>query len=62
MKEQKKQLRKQIKEAKKNQPAHVLAAHSTTLLEQLEQPPRFIASQTILLIIHWAMKCKRMLL
>ena len=49
MKEQKKQLRKQIKETKKSQPAHVLAAHSTTLLEQLEQHPCFIASQTILL-------------
>lgn len=49
MKEQKKQLRKEIKEAKKRQPADVLTARSSALLEQIEKHPHFIASQTILM-------------
>lgn len=49
MKEQKRQLRKQIKEAKKLWPAEELATASHTLLEQLEQHPRFVAARTILL-------------
>ena len=48
MKEQKKQLRKQIKEEKKRQPTHVLATNSSSLLEQIEKHPRFIAAKTIL--------------
>ncbi|MBO5741355.1 MAG: 5-formyltetrahydrofolate cyclo-ligase [Bacteroidaceae bacterium] len=48
MKEQKKQLRKQIKEEKRKQPAEVLRMHSSALLDQLEKHPRFIASKTIL--------------
>lgn len=49
MKEQKKQLRKEIREAKKSQPAEVLVASSSTLLEHLEKHPHFIASHTILM-------------
>ena len=48
MKEQKKQLRKQIREEKKRQLAYGLLTASTTLLDQLEKHPRFIASKTIL--------------
>ena len=48
MREQKKQLRKQIREEKKCQSADVLMANSSTLLEQIEKHPRFIASNTIL--------------
>ena len=48
MKEQKKQLRKQIREEKKRYPAHELTATSAALLEQIEKHPRFIASRTIL--------------
>ena len=48
MKEQKKQLRKQIREEKKCQSADVLMVNSSTLLEQIEKHPRFIASNTIL--------------
>lgn len=49
MKELKKLLRKQIKEEKKIQSVTQLTTSSIALLEQLEQHPRFIASQTILL-------------
>ena len=48
MKEQKKQLRKQIKEEKRSHTAEVLMAKSSALLAQLEKHPRFIASKTIL--------------
>ena len=48
MKEQKKQLRKQIREEKKRHLAHELTATSAALLEQIEKHPRFIASRTIL--------------
>lgn len=48
MKEKKKLLRKQIKEEKKRQPAEVLTMNSSALLKQLEEHPRFIASNTIL--------------
>lgn len=48
MKEQKKQLRKQIREEKKRHPEHELTATSAALLEQIEKHPRFIASRTIL--------------
>ena len=48
MKELKKLLRKQIKEEKMRQPAHVLTTNSSALLKQLENHPRFIASNTIL--------------
>lgn len=49
MKELKKQLRKQIKEAKSLQTDETLKLHSSTLLEQIEKHPRFIASKTVLL-------------
>ena len=49
MKERKKQLRKQIKEAKSLQPKELLMTTSTALLKQIEEHPRFIASRTILL-------------
>jgi 5-formyltetrahydrofolate cyclo-ligase len=49
MKERKKQLRKQIKEAKSQQPKELLMTTSTALLKQIEEHPRFIASRTILL-------------
>ena len=49
MKELKKLLRKEIKEAKKCQPAEKLVACSSALLEQIEKHPRFIASSTILM-------------
>ena len=49
MKEQKKLLRKQIKEEKKNQHPDLLMMHSVTLFEQIEKHPRFIASNTLLL-------------
>ena len=48
MKEQKKQLRKQIKEEKKRHPASELMTISSALLKQVEEHPRFIAAQTIL--------------
>ena len=48
MKEQKKLLRKEIREEKKNQHPDLLMMHSATLLEQIEKHPRFIASKTIL--------------
>ena len=49
MKERKKQLRKQIKEAKKLQPKELLMTNSSALLKQIEEHPRFIASKTILM-------------
>ena len=49
MKELKKQLRKQIREAKKSQQPDKLMAISAALLEQIEKHPRFIASDTVLL-------------
>ena len=49
MKEQKKLLRKEIREEKKNQHPDTLMMHSATLLEQIEKHPRFIASNTLLL-------------
>ena len=49
MKEQKKLLRKQIREEKKNQHPETLRTHSSTLLERLEKHPHFIASNTILM-------------
>ncbi|MBR5542265.1 MAG: 5-formyltetrahydrofolate cyclo-ligase [Bacteroides sp.] len=48
MKEQKKQLRKLIREEKKRHSAPELMATSTALLELVETHPRFIAAQTIL--------------
>ena len=48
MREQKKQLRKLIKEEKKRQPADVLLANSSTLLNHIEKHSYFIAAQTIL--------------
>lgn len=48
MKEQKKILRKQIREEKKRHQANELMTISSTLLKQLEQHPRFINAQTIL--------------
>lgn len=49
LKELKKQLRKEIKDAKKCQPAELLAAHSSALFKQLEEHPRFAVSHTILM-------------
>ena len=49
MKEQKKLLRKQIREEKKNQHPETLKTHSSSLLERLEKHPHFIASNTILM-------------
>jgi 5-formyltetrahydrofolate cyclo-ligase len=49
MKEQKKQLRKEIKEEKKRQHPEVLASSSSALLEQIERHPYFINSHTILM-------------
>ena len=49
MKELKKQLRKQIREAKKSQQPDKLMTISSALLEQIEKHPRFIASDTVLL-------------
>lgn len=49
MKEQKKALRKEIKEEKKRQHPDMLAEKSISLLEQIERHPHFIASQTILM-------------
>lgn len=48
MKEQKRQLRKLIKEEKKRQSANSLMTSSSALLEKIENHPRFIASKTIL--------------
>ena len=49
MKELKRQLRKQIREAKRSQQPDKLMAISAALLEQIEKHPRFIASDTVLL-------------
>ena len=49
MKELKRQLRKQIREAKKSQQPDKLMTISSALLEQIEKHPRFIASDTVLL-------------
>ena len=49
MKELKRQLRKQIREEKKNQHPDVLRTNSAVLLRQIENHPNFIASKTILL-------------
>lgn len=49
MKEQKKLLRKQIKEIKKNQDESRLMTASRILFEQLEKHPHFIAARTVLL-------------
>ena len=49
MKEQKKQLRKDIREEKKRHLPDELMAYSSALLEQIEKHPRFIASDTVLL-------------
>lgn len=49
MKEQKKLLRKAIREEKKRQHPEVLASNSSALLEQIERHPRFISSYTILM-------------
>ena len=49
MKEQKKLLRKQIKEEKSRQPKEKLMTISSALLIQIEKHPRFIASNTILM-------------
>lgn len=49
MKEQKRLLRKQIKEAKSRQHPQELAANSSVLLNHIEQHPRFIAARTVLL-------------
>jgi 5-formyltetrahydrofolate cyclo-ligase len=49
MKEQKKRLRKEIREEKKRHSADELMAYSSALLEQIEKHPRFIASHTVLL-------------
>lgn len=49
MKEQKKQLRKEIREEKKRHSAEELMAYSSTLLKQIENHPHFIASHTILM-------------
>ena len=49
MKERKKQLRKQIKEAKSQQPKERLMPSSSALLKLIEEHPRFIASKTILM-------------
>jgi len=49
MKEQKKHLRKEIREEKKRHTADELLASSSALLRQIENHPRFIASHTILM-------------
>ena len=49
MKELKRQLRKQIREEKKIHTADVLKEHSSILLKQIEEHPRFIAARTILM-------------
>lgn len=49
MKEQKKALRKEIREEKKCHPADELMAFSSTLLGQIEKHPRFLEAQTILM-------------
>ena len=49
MKEQKKQLRKDIREEKKRHLPDELMAYSSALLEQIEKHPRFIASHTVLM-------------
>lgn len=49
MKEQKKQLRKDIREEKKRHLPDKLMAYSSALLEQIEKHPRFIASHTVLM-------------
>ena len=49
MKEQKKLLRKEIREEKKRHSPDELMAHSSALLEQIEKHPRFIASHTVLM-------------
>ena len=49
MKEQKKLLRKEIREEKKRHSAGELMAYSSALLEQIEKHPRFIASHTVLM-------------
>ena len=49
MKERKKQLRKQIKEAKSRQLKEQLMKNSSALLKQIEEHPHFITSKTILL-------------
>ncbi|MBE6275627.1 MAG: 5-formyltetrahydrofolate cyclo-ligase [Bacteroides sp.] len=48
MKEQKKLLRKQIREEKKHQTTNELMIRSSALLEKIEKHPHFIASRTIL--------------
>ena len=49
MKEQKKLLRKQIKEEKNRQSKEKLMTNSSDLLKQIEKHPHFIASKTILM-------------
>ena len=49
MKEQKKLLRKEIREEKKRHSPDELMTYSSALLEQIEKHPRFIASHTILM-------------
>jgi 5-formyltetrahydrofolate cyclo-ligase len=49
MKEQKKQLRKDIREEKKRHLPDELMAYSSALLEQIEKHPHFIASHTVLM-------------
>ena len=49
MKEQKKRLRKQIKEEKNRQSKERLLTISSALLKQIEEHPRFIAARTILM-------------
>lgn len=49
MKEQKKQLRKDIRKEKKRHLPDELMAYSSALLEQIEKHPRFIASHTVLM-------------
>ena len=49
MKEQKRLLRKQIKELKKHQDTNRLMTASCILFEQLEKHPHFIAARTVLL-------------
>lgn len=49
MKEQKKQLRKQIKEEKSRQSREMLMEASSLLLKEIEHHPHFIAAKTVLL-------------
>ena len=49
MKEQKKLLRKEIREEKKRHSPDELMAHFSALLKQIEKHPRFIASHTVLM-------------